>query len=84
MTVGTQWSGTVVRNGSIRLFTWGWNPVNHVMWHIMPVSPRPGAPQLEWAVETERANPTQATYWITVRNLTNFDVQFDLRYAIFN
>ncbi|MBK9488568.1 MAG: hypothetical protein IPO07_07100 [Haliscomenobacter sp.] len=32
----------------------------------------------------ERANATQTTYWITVKNLTNFDVQFDLRYAILN
>ena len=84
MTVGTQYSGTVVRNGSLRLFTWGWNPALHVLWHAMAVSPRPGAAQIEWEIEVERANATQTTYWITVKNLTNFDVQFDLRYAILN
>lgn len=84
MSVGTQYTGTVVRNGTVRLFTWGWNPAKHVLWHLMPVSPRPGAPQLEWQVETERANASQVTYWITVKNLTGFDVQFDLRYAILN
>jgi len=84
MRVGTQYTGTINRNGKLKLFTWGWNPKKHVFWHIIPVSPRPGGPQLDWDVEVERANNSQVTYWLKVKNLTNQDVRFEMRYAILN
>jgi hypothetical protein len=49
---------------------------------MMPSSPRPGAPQLDWEVAVERANSTQCTYWITVRNLTTAPLSFEGRYAV--
>jgi len=49
----------------------------------MPSTVCPGAPQLTWAVEIERANATQCTYWITVsNNLTADPVKFEGRYNI--
>jgi glycyl-tRNA synthetase alpha subunit len=49
---------------------------------MMPTSPQSGAPQLDWDVAVERANATQCTYWITVKNLTSNPVTFEGRYAI--
>jgi len=53
-----------------------------MIWYMMPTSPRSGAPQLDWDVAVERANATQCTYWITVKNLTATPVTFEGRYAI--
>jgi len=49
---------------------------------IMPLTPCPGGPQLTWDVSVERANATQCTYWITVKNLTSDSVKFEGRYNI--
>ncbi|HEU4903845.1 MAG TPA: hypothetical protein VFT06_13665 [Flavisolibacter sp.] len=84
MTTGTQFTGTLTPNQTHRWFTWGWNPALHVVWYIIPTSPQPGNPQLDWDVAVERANATQCTYWITVKNLTNATVNFEGRYAILN
>ena len=54
----------------------------HVVWYVMPTTPKSGAPELEWSVRVERSNPTQCTHWITVHNLTNVSVNFEGRYAI--
>jgi hypothetical protein len=48
----------------------------------MPTSPQVGNPQVDWDVAVERANATQCTYWITVKNLTNQTVSFEARYAV--
>jgi hypothetical protein len=79
---GVQWFGSVAPNSSHTWFTWGWPAVWHVIWTIMPVTICPGAPQLTWKVEAERANATQCTYWITVTNLTGDPVKFEGRYNI--
>ncbi len=84
MRTGTQYTGTVNRRNSLRVFTHSWPQNWHVIWYVVPVSPRAGAPQLEWSVEVERANTEHATYWVNVRNLTDFDAQFEMRYAIMN
>jgi len=82
MWTGIQWTGTIAANATARWFTWGW-PVNeHVVWYLMPTSVRPGAAQLDWDVAVERANNTQCTYWITVKNLTNQSVNFEGRFAV--
>jgi glycyl-tRNA synthetase alpha subunit len=53
-----------------------------MVWYMMPTSPQPGAPELSWEVAVERANATQCTYWITVRNLTSNTITFEGRYAV--
>jgi glycyl-tRNA synthetase alpha subunit len=49
---------------------------------MMPVTPKPGAAELQWSVGVERADATQCTYWITVTNLTSTPIAFEGRYAI--
>lgn len=82
MTTGLQFNGNLAANQTQRWFTWGWNPALHVVWYMMPVTPKSGAPELGWSVAVERANATQCTYWITVTNLTNVAITFEGRYAI--
>ena len=82
MYTGVQFTGTIGPNATNRWFTWGWNPNQHVVWYIMPTSLQLGAPQLDWDVALERANATQCTYWITVKNLTANSVTFEGRYAV--
>jgi hypothetical protein len=55
-----------------------------MFWTVMPITPRPGAPQVGWTVEVERADSERATYWITVRNLTALPLDFEGRYAVFS
>ena len=82
MWTGTQWTGSLAPNQSQRWFTFGWAAAQHVVWYMMPTSPQIGAPQLDWDVAVERYNPTQCTYWITVRNLTANAITFEGRYAV--
>lgn len=84
MYTGVQFSGTLGSGSSNRWFTWGWNASRHVVWYMMPTTPRNGAPELNWTVEVERADATASTYWITVRNLTPVTVTFEGRYAVLN
>lgn len=82
MSTGVQWTGTIAPNATQRWFTFNWPASLHVAWYLMPVTPRAGAPELEWEVAVERANSNYATYWITVRNLTPVTVAFEGRFAI--
>jgi hypothetical protein len=82
MYTGVQFIGTLGPNASARWFTFGWNANAHVVWYMMPTSPQVGNPQLDWDVAVERANATQCTYWITVKNLTGASVNFEGRYAV--
>jgi len=82
MWTGVQWTGTIGPKATHRWFTWGWSPSRHVVWYLMPTSPKSGAPQLDWDVAVERANATQCTYWIIVKNLTNDPVTFEGRFAV--
>jgi len=82
MRTGVQFVGTLAPGATHRWFTWGWSPASHVVWYMMPTSPRPGAPQIDWDVSVERANATQCTYWITVKNLTNTTLTFESRFAV--
>jgi hypothetical protein len=49
---------------------------------VMPTSNTPGGPQVTYVTQVERASSEFATYWITVRNLTNAPLTFEGRYAI--
>ena len=82
MWTGVQWTGTVAGGTSHTWFTWGWPSAWHVVWYMMPTSPQPGAPELGWDLSVERANATQSTYWITVKNLTGSPVTFEGRFAV--
>ena len=82
MWTGVQWQGVVAASATRRWFTWGWPERWHVVWYLMPTSPQPGAPQLDWDVAVERANGSHCTYWITVTNLTGAPVTFEGRFAV--
>jgi hypothetical protein len=84
MRVGTQFTGALAANQTRRWFTHSWPADWHVVWHMMPVTPVPGAPEVEWEVEVERASATHVTYWLTVKNLTGTAVNFEGRYAVMN
>lgn len=79
---GVQFNGTVNANQTHRWFTFNWPATWHVLWTIMPTTPKPGAPELTWKVQAERATAEYVTYWIIVTNLTNQPVNFEGRYAI--
>lgn len=84
MTVGVQFTGTVPANQTVRWFTFNWPQQWHVEWNVVPTSPQSGAPQIDWDVFVERANPTNITYWISVTNLTANPVNIEGRYAVLN
>jgi hypothetical protein len=84
VSIGVQFTGTLGPNETTRWFTHSWSAQQHVIWYMMPTSPQPGAPQVEWNVEVERASSEHVTYWITVRNVTSNNVNFEARYAILN
>jgi hypothetical protein len=84
MTTSVQFVGSLSANQTRRWFTFGWPTAWHVVWYMMSTSPQSGAAQIEWDVAVERANATQCTYWITVKNLTGAPVTFEGRYAVLN
>jgi hypothetical protein len=84
MRVGVQFTGTVPANTTRRWFTHSWPAAWHVVWYIVPTSPRVGAPQIEWDVEVERASADNITYWITIRNVTPAAANIEARYAVLN
>jgi len=84
MEVGVQIVDTVPPNASTDYFTFGWDPTWNVVWTVIPTSPAPGQPQVEWNVAVERATDTSVTYYVTITNLTSSDVGVEGRYAILN
>jgi hypothetical protein len=84
MRIGTQFTGTLAAGQTGRWFTFNWPAGWHVVWHMMPVTPVGGAPEVEWEVEVERADSGNATYWLTVRNLSGTTINFEGRYAVLN
>jgi hypothetical protein len=84
MEIGVQINDTLGPNEAIQYFTWGWDPSLDVIWTVVPTSPIPGNPEIQWSVSVERASDTAITYWITVQNLISQAVQIEGRYAILN
>ncbi len=84
MRVGVQFTGTIGANRSKRWFTFRWPQNKHVVWTVVPTSPRSGAPQIEWDVQVERASSSHITYWIRIKNLTSTPVNIEARYAFLN
>jgi len=79
-----QFTGSVPANQSVRWFTFNWPQQWHVIWYVVPTTPRNGTRQIEWSVEVERASATHITYWVTVRNISNQPVNIEARYAVLN
>jgi hypothetical protein len=79
---GVQWTGSLVANQTQKWFTFNWPAAWHVVWTVMPTSPRAGAPQVSWVTQVERASAEYATYWISVTNMTADPVTFEGRYCI--
>jgi hypothetical protein len=80
--VGVQFTGTIPANQTQRWFTFNWPAHWHVVWTVVPTSPRLGGPQIEWKVQVERASDQYITYWISIINLTPVPVNIEARYAV--
>jgi hypothetical protein len=79
---GVQWNGSLTPSQTQRWFTFNWPATWHIVWTVMPTTPKPGAPQITWKVQVERASAEFVTYWIKVTNLTTDPVSFEGRYCI--
>jgi hypothetical protein len=82
MFTGVQFTGSLPASGSQRWFTYNWPSAWHVVWYMMPTTPKPGAAEVDWEVAVERADANNTTYWLTVTNLTNVPITFEGRYAV--
>jgi hypothetical protein len=80
--IGVQFTGEVAANSSRRWFTHSWPEHWHVVWNVVPLTPKSGGPQIDFDVQVERANDRYITYWITVKNMTNQVANIEARYAI--
>ncbi|MER5384439.1 hypothetical protein ABT040_29955 [Streptomyces sp. NPDC002688] len=81
MQVGTQFTDTLNPGETGEWFSHGWPESEHVIWHCMPVTPEPGAPQIEWDVRAEHGSASLVTYWLTVTNIGSAALTFEGRYA---
>jgi hypothetical protein len=79
---GLQFRGRVAPRASQRWFTFNWPEYLHVRWRVVPVTPLPGAAEVTWRTQIERASGAYVTYWITVTNLTAQTVEIEGRYTI--
>jgi hypothetical protein len=79
---GVQWRGQLTPGQTERWFTFNWPATWHVVWTVMPTTVRPGAPQVRWNVQVERASAEYVTYWITVQNLVATPLDFEGRFCI--
>jgi len=80
--IGVQFTGAVPANSSRRWFTHSWPEHWHVVWNVVPTTPKSGGPQIDFDVHVERANDRHISYWITVKNMTNQATNIEARYAI--
>lgn len=80
--VGVQFSGTIPAGQTRRWFTFRWPAHWHVVWTVVPTTPRSGAPQIKWKVQVERASDRYITYWISITNTSSSSVNIEARYAV--
>jgi hypothetical protein len=80
--VGVQFRGTIPAGRTYRWFTFNWPAHWHVIWTVVPTSPRRGAPQIKWKVQVERASDRYITYWISITNVSSSSVNIEARYAV--
>jgi photosystem II stability/assembly factor-like uncharacterized protein len=79
---GVQFRGTVPANTTTSWYTSNWRAAWHVIWTVMPTTPRPGGPEIKWKVQVERASAEFITYWINVTNETPVPVDIEGRYCV--
>ena len=77
-----QFRGRLAARQTRRWFTFRWPAHWHVVWTVVPTTPRSGGPQIDWTVDVERASDRYITYWVSIRNLTNQPVNVEARYAV--
>ena len=80
--VGVQFTGTIPAGQTSRWFTHSWPAHWHVVWTVVPTTPRAGAPQISWRVQVERASDSHITYWINITNVSPSSVNIEARYAV--
>jgi hypothetical protein len=80
--VGVQFTGVVAANATRQWFTHSWPAHWHVVWTVVPTSPRPGGPQISTSVQVERASDQHVTYWISVTNHAPDPIDVEARYAV--
>jgi hypothetical protein len=80
--VGVQFRGNVPAGQTRRWFTFNWPAHWHVVWTVVPTTPRPGAPQIKWQVQVERPNDAFITYWINVTNTSSAACDIEARYGV--
>jgi len=79
---GVQFTGSLAAGQTRRWFTFNWPAHWHVLWTVVPTTPRPGGPQIRWNVQVERASFQYITYWISVTNVSPAPVDFEARFAV--
>ncbi len=80
--IGVQFTGEVPANSTRRWFTHSWPEHWHVVWSVVPVTPRSGGPQISYDVQVERSNDRLITYWFSITNMSNQATNIEARYAI--
>jgi hypothetical protein len=80
--VGVQFRGNVPAGQTRRWFTFNWPAHWHMLWTVVPTTPRPGAPQIKWQVQVERASDGFITYWINITNVSPAACDIEARYAV--
>lgn len=80
--LGVQFRGSVPARSTRRWFTHSWPADCHVVWSVIPLTVRNGAPQVRWNVQVERATTGYITYWISITNLTPVPADVEARYAV--
>jgi hypothetical protein len=50
---------------------------------VVPDSINTSVPEITWSVALQRTSATAVTYWISITNTTNTNVDIEARYAIF-
>jgi hypothetical protein len=79
---GVQFTGSLAARQTRCWFTFNWPAHWHVVWTVVPTTPRVGAPQIRWRVRVERASDSHVTYWICITNLTGHPVNVEGRYGV--
>ena len=80
--VGVQFRGTLAAGATQRWFTFNWPAHWHVLWTVVPTTPRPGSPQIKFDVQVERATDQFMTYWISITNVSPAPCDIEARYAV--
>ncbi|MGH9290331.1 MAG: M12 family metallo-peptidase, partial [Acidimicrobiales bacterium] len=80
--LGVQFRGNVPASSTRRWFTHSWPADCHVVWSVVPTTVRPGAAQIRWDAQVERASPGYITYWISITNMTATQSDIEARYAV--